>query len=70
VTGGLELVALAPSLGGVFTTVLHPASTSHASLTPRELKEGGIGEGTIRIATGLERVDDLWRDFEQALDRI
>ena len=69
-TGALELVSLAPSLGGIFTTVLHPASTSHASLTPGELREAGIGEGTVRIATGLEQADDLWRDFEQALDRI
>jgi len=64
---GLRLAALAPSLGGVETLVLHPASTSHRQMDAATLRASGIGEGTIRVSVGLEHPDDLWADFEQAL---
>ena len=63
----LRLAALAPSLGGAETLVLHPASTSHRQLNPVALRAAGIGEGSIRVSVGLEHPDDLWADFEQAL---
>ena len=63
----LRLAALAPSLGGTETLVLHPASTSHRQMDAAGLKEAGIGEGSIRGAGGLEHPDDLWADFAQAL---
>jgi cystathionine beta-lyase/cystathionine gamma-synthase len=65
----LELVSLAPSLGGTETLVLHPASTSHRQLTEAELNANGITGGTIRLSVGIEHVDDLWADLTQALDR-
>jgi cystathionine beta-lyase/cystathionine gamma-synthase len=65
--GAVRLALLAPSLGGVETLILHPASTSHRMLTAEELVRNGIGEGTIRVAVGIEHVEDLWADFEQAL---
>ena len=65
--GSVRLALLAPSLGGVETLILHPASTSHRMLTAEELVRNGIGEGTIRVAVGIEHVEDLWADFEQAL---
>ena len=64
---GLRLAALAPSLGGAETLVLHPASTSHRQMDAASLSAAGIGEGTIRVSAGLEHPDDLWADFEQAL---
>ena len=64
---GLRLAALAPSLGGAETLVLHPASTSHRQMDAATLRASGIGEGTIRVSVGLEHPDDLWADFEQAL---
>jgi cystathionine beta-lyase/cystathionine gamma-synthase len=67
---GLRLAALAPSLGGAETLVLHPASTSHRQMDAASLAAAGIGEGTIRVSVGLEHRDDLWADFEQALDRL
>jgi cystathionine beta-lyase/cystathionine gamma-synthase len=67
---GLRLAALAPSLGGAETLVLHPASTSHRQMDPASLSAAGISEGSIRVSAGLEHPDDLWADFEQALDGL
>ncbi|MGA5765671.1 trans-sulfuration enzyme family protein [Nonomuraea bangladeshensis] len=63
----VRLAMLAPSLGGVETLVMHPATTSHRSLTAEELAANGIGEGTVRIAVGIEHPEDLWADVSQAL---
>jgi cystathionine beta-lyase/cystathionine gamma-synthase len=65
----LELGLLAPSLGGPETLVNHPASMTHAALSPEQRTAMGIGEGMIRLSLGLERAADLVRDFEQALSR-
>jgi methionine-gamma-lyase len=67
---GLRLAALAPSLGGAETLVLHPASTSHRQMDAASLAAAGIGEGTVRVSVGLEHPGDLWADFEQALARL
>jgi len=67
VVSRLRLARLAASLGGVQTLVLHPASTSHRQLDAAALKEAGIGEGTIRVAVGLEHPADIWSDLSQAL---
>jgi methionine-gamma-lyase len=63
----IRLALLAPSLGGVETLVMQPSTTSHRSLGAAELARHGIGEGTVRVAVGIEHVEDLWADFEQAL---
>jgi cystathionine beta-lyase/cystathionine gamma-synthase len=63
----VRLAMVAPSLGGVETLILHPATTSHRSLSAEELARHGIGEGTVRVAVGIEHPEDLWADFEQAL---
>jgi cystathionine beta-lyase/cystathionine gamma-synthase len=63
----LRLAAMGPSLGGVETLVLHPASTSHRQLDATGLSAAGIGEGSIRVSVGLEHPEDLWADFQQAL---
>jgi cystathionine beta-lyase/cystathionine gamma-synthase len=63
----LRLAALAPSLGGAETLVLHPASTSHRQMEAAGLRAAGISEGSIRVSVGLEHPDDLWSDFAQAL---
>ena len=63
----LDLVQLATSLGGPESLATHPASTTHAGLSPAELEQAEIGPGTIRISIGLESSQDLICDFEQAL---
>jgi cystathionine beta-lyase/cystathionine gamma-synthase len=67
-TEALRIAALAPSLGGAETLVLHPASTSHRQYDAAQLAAAGITEGSIRVSAGLEHPDDLWADFAQALD--
>jgi cystathionine gamma-synthase len=64
---GLDGVRLAPSLGDVATTVSHPASTSHRGLSPQQRAALGIGDGLVRISTGIEQIDDLTAEFDAAL---
>jgi cystathionine gamma-synthase/methionine-gamma-lyase len=63
----LQLCVRATSLGDVFTGVLHPASASHRELVPARRAELGITEGLVRISVGIESVDDIIADVEQAL---
>lgn len=63
----IRLAALAPSLGDVRTLVMHPASTSHRQLDEEGLARAGISAGLIRVSAGIEDVEDLWEDLEQAL---
>ena len=63
----LRLCVRSTSLGDVFTSVLHPATASHRDLTPARRAELGIGEGLVRISVGIESIDDIIADVEQAL---
>jgi cystathionine beta-lyase/cystathionine gamma-synthase len=63
----LQLCVRSTSLGDVFTSVLHPASASHRDLTPARRSELGITEGLVRISVGIESIDDIIADIEQAL---
>ena len=63
----LGLIHRAVSLGDAETLIQHPASMTHATYTPEERAAHGISEGLIRISAGLEDVDDLLADLEQAL---
>ncbi|MFF9869681.1 trans-sulfuration enzyme family protein [Streptomyces sp. NPDC013953] len=65
----VRLAALTASLGDVKTLVMHSASTSHRQLDPAALDAAGIGPGTIRMSVGIEHVEDLWADLEQALEQ-
>jgi cystathionine beta-lyase/cystathionine gamma-synthase len=67
--GNLRLILNAPSLGGTETIVMHPATTSHRTLTAAELAAAGVSAGLVRIALGVEHPEDLWADVEQALDK-
>lgn len=63
----LKLIALAESLGGVESLVCHPASMTHASI-PKEVRDRvGITEGLIRLSIGIEDIEDLLADLEQAI---
>ncbi|MGW6915865.1 trans-sulfuration enzyme family protein [Kitasatospora sp. NPDC054939] len=64
---GVRLASLSASLGDVKTLVMHPASTSHRQLDADALAAAGIGPGTVRLSTGIEHVEDLWTDLDQAL---
>jgi cystathionine beta-lyase/cystathionine gamma-synthase len=63
----LQLCARAPSLGDVFTGVLHPATASHRDMPPAQRRKFGINDGLVRISLGIEDVEDIWADIDQAL---
>jgi cystathionine beta-lyase/cystathionine gamma-synthase len=63
----LELAMAAPSLGGVETLVSQPRWTSHVGLSRDQREAQGIPDGFVRISVGIENVEDLIADFEQAL---
>ncbi len=67
---GLELLSLAESLGGVETLISHPASMTHASVPRERQAEIGILEGMVRVSVGIEDLEDLLADLEQALAAI
>lgn len=63
----MKIFSLAESLGGVSSLAEHPATMSHASMPGDYRKEVGITDGLIRLSVGLENVDDLIEDLDQAL---
>ena len=64
----LKLIALAESLGGIESLVCHPASMTHASI-PYEIRQKvGITDGLIRLSIGIENIDDLLADLDQAIE--
>ena len=66
----VRLMALAESLGGVETLISHPATMTHASVPQERRLQIGITEDMIRLSVGIENLDDLREDLEQALDRV
>ena len=66
---GLELFALAESLGGVESLIEHPALMTHASIPREEREKVGVGDGLVRISAGIENGDDLIEDIDGALGR-
>jgi methionine-gamma-lyase len=66
----LELATLAVSLGGVETLVEHPASMTHASMSPEAREAAGFTDGLVRHSVGIEDVGDLIADLEQALAQV
>ena len=66
----LQLATLAVSLGGVETLVQHPASMTHASLSPEARRQADITDGLVRLSVGIENVEDLIADLEQALNKV
>jgi O-acetylhomoserine (thiol)-lyase len=63
----LQLCSRLVNLGDAKTSVTHPASTTHSQLSEGQLAAGGVTPGLVRIATGLEHVDDLKEDLARAL---
>ena len=66
----LKLVRLEVHVADIRSCVLHPASTSHRQLTPEQLKNAGVDEGLVRISVGLENIEDILTDLEQALAQL
>ena len=66
----LEVFTLAESLGGVESLIAHPATMTHAAMTPEARVTAGITEGLLRLSVGLEHQDDVLADLTRALDAL
>ena len=62
--------SITANLGDTKTTITHPATTSHGRLTEVQRQAAGIGQGLIRVAVGLEHIDDLKADLARGLDSL
>lgn len=67
---GLRCFTLAESLGGVESLIAHPATMTHAAMTPEARQQAGIRDGLLRLSVGIEHVDDLLADLAAALERV
>jgi O-succinylhomoserine sulfhydrylase len=65
-----RLVSITANLGDTKTTIVHPASTTHGRLTAEQREQAGIREGLIRVAVGLEDMDDIKNDLQRGLEAI
>jgi len=64
----IKLCSLSANLGDTRTIVTHPASTTHSKLSEEDRLETGITDGLVRVSVGLENVQDVIKDLEQALN--
>lgn len=66
----LKVVSISPNLGDTRTIMTHPASTTHSKLSQEDRAVVGITDGLVRVAVGLEAIEDLKNDFIQALNQL
>lgn len=66
----LKLISHLANVGDAKTLVIHPASTTHEQLSPEEQKAAGVSPTQIRISVGIENIDDLFEDIQQAFDAV
>lgn len=62
-----RMISITTNLGDTKTTIAHPATTSHGRLSPQERENAGIRDNLIRVAVGLEDVDDIKKDLARGL---
>ena len=65
---GLKLANIATHVAASKTMVLHPASHTHRQMNDEQLAEAGVSPGMIRLSVGIENVEDIIADIEQALN--
>jgi O-succinylhomoserine sulfhydrylase len=65
-----RVCSITANLGDTKTTITHPASTSHGRITEAQRQAAGIGQGLIRVAVGLEHIEDLKADLARGLDSL
>lgn len=69
VVDGTRLVSITANLGDTRTTITHPASTTHGRITPEARAAAGIGDGLLRVAVGLENIEDIKSDLARGLGK-
>jgi len=65
----IQMCSLSANLGDTRTIVTHPATSTHSKLSPEERARVGITDGLIRLSIGLENIEDIKQDIDQALDK-
>jgi O-succinylhomoserine sulfhydrylase len=70
VLDALRVLSLCTNLGDTKTLLTHPASTSHGKLSEAQRQAAGIGQGLVRVAVGLEHLDDMKADLARGLDTL
>ena len=66
----MEVLSIATNLGDTKSIISHSATTSHGRLTEAQRQAAGIGQGLVRVAVGLEHIDDLKADLARGLDTL
>ena len=64
------MLSLLANIGDAKSLVIHPASTTHQQLTPEEQESTGVTPDLIRVSVGLEDVEDIIADIDQALEKV
>lgn len=67
---GVKLLSHLANVGDAKSLIIHPAATTHEQLSPNEQKASGVEPGLLRISVGIEHIDDIKADLQQALDSI
>jgi O-acetylhomoserine (thiol)-lyase len=66
----VKLLSHLANVGDAKSLIIHPAATTHEQLSPEEQKAAGVEPGLVRIAVGIEHIDDIKADIQQALEKI
>jgi O-acetylhomoserine (thiol)-lyase len=66
----LKLITRLVNIGDAKSLACHPASTTHRQLNPEEMKKAGVSEDMVRLSIGIEHIDDIIEDLEQALAKV
>ncbi|MEM7083115.1 MAG: aminotransferase class I/II-fold pyridoxal phosphate-dependent enzyme [Pseudomonadota bacterium] len=66
----LQMILRLVNIGDAKSLACHPASTTHRQLSPEELEQSGVSEDLVRISVGIEHIDDILADIDQALDAV
>ena len=66
----LQLITRLVNIGDAKSLACHPATTTHRQLSAEEMKRAGVSEDLVRLSVGIEHVDDILADIEQALDKV
>jgi O-succinylhomoserine sulfhydrylase len=70
VVDATQVISITANLGDTKTTITHPATTTHGRISAEARAAAGIGEGLLRVAVGLEHLDDLKRDLDRGLRQV
>lgn len=70
VVDATQMISITANLGDTKTTITHPATTTHGRLTPEQRADAGIDDGLIRIAVGLESVNDIISDLDRGISNL